>query len=418
MDRVCFAPIPYAPRTWTPGSSTAGEVITTKFINTPQSMETQPPPPLMFDELNFFMEDSSNVQDSFLPFSDENSMDVLADPSNLLPLDMGLDQSTPCDGVDFTFWNTVAVVMSKIAGKSQDTEFYENVIQHCRNINLYHEPSEHQILAWINNDFTTIFELQDFQPGSFQLSFSVFPDDVIDDDTLCQHLSWNQMTAFRRYYYLYCTFNWIHQEKSQSEDPYLEPWCLQYLISCILFGSDYMVKTAQSLLEIIDANTWCNEYMYCGGLVRDGIISYLSQNNSEFLIMKNDLSCLETVIKFILTTMSESKGVSHWVAFFEQVENWLVFKDFLGKYLQATKEPLPILVILYEKISKISTDDFMNKRMRQGIFKTVKSYTNQMVELEYHGCPKSIMVPREKITDVKILQCISVISSSQQIGLE
>jgi len=359
-DFLSFATVSYAPQS---------RPVNTSF---PDDIKS----PML--EFNSYSSDTE-----LIPLVPNDSMDL--DLSVFVDPVVDLEQARP-------FWLFLNQLFHKIVGP-QWTQQESAFLHHCETCPVRQEPFEQQIIQWISGDF----RVEGFPNygTEFHLNFATFPDDIVDDETLDRHLQWHQMTDLQRYYYFYCTNNLIQRERSQ-EDSYLDPWYYQFLCLCILWGSDYLSQQAHRLLSSIKINEWCCEYMYCGGLIREAIISSLSIDNAKMH------SRLDTIFSIIGSTISDisKEGLCHWVQFFEQVENMLKFQEAFRKKILEMQS----LKIALKSLDQVSLEDFVRLKMRRGILKSIKSANSKVVELEYHGCPRSTIVAREQILDENLLE--------------
>jgi hypothetical protein len=349
---------------------------------------------------------SDSMDQSFSPPEDMIPEHPMMPEHHMMPEHPILPLVVSSSSNEISFWTNIAHLISKIAGVGPDryNTFHQAVLDHCQTLHLRQEPSEIQILRWIFGDFSTHpnENVSLSNDPAFQLTFRVFEDDMLDDDTLANHLQWHQMTNFQRYYYLYCTTKRIEEEKSQ-DDPYLDPWSFQYLVLCMLFGSDYIFEKAHTLLKSLNLNIWCSEYLYSGGLVRQGMLTAMSYSATNY-DHRRLLSVLDVVLGTIQDQQDASK-IGYWVAFFEQRENLEQFQRGLYTYVQENKENQRFNN-LQETLNQIPLVEFTTRKMKQGVFKCVRSVQNGMVELEYHGCPKTVFVHQSKIPVGKISECL------------
>jgi hypothetical protein len=318
----------------------------------------------------------------------------------------------------FKFHASLASLMQKIAtllllptqDRNTNTKIYDSVFQYCQQTSMETEPSATQIIQWLQGDFGDHSELnKSLWSAPCALLFSTFPDDVIPDGVLRQHLSWLDMTVLQRYYYLYCISKIVDQER-QMDDPLIEPWCFQFLLVGILHGEPLFRQVAQKILQDIDLKTWCSKDIFCGGLVRNSLIRYWCLR--EHIYTPREVS-EKVVVQVILQTMEQK--ICTWTGFFEQEENYQEFqKQLVATMPSEAKESYPYLTQLADALKQVS---FAGYKMQIGMFQCIRSIHDDMVELQYHGCPRAIWVQQNKISDPYILLCLDQFISSAMMQI-
>jgi len=311
------------------------------------------------------------------------------------------------------FWDQLTEVIMALASlpHNVDRKLKKNDLRaFLEQVNRRDEPTEFELDLWLDGTLQE-GDLR-ITLGLYQLSFPVFPRHVLTDDFLDEHRLWSSMSPLHRYYCLAATINGISEEKS-FDDPTLESWSFQFLMLCRLYGTPRLQTKAGQILQELPLQVWCSRYLYCGGLVRTAVTDALQQlTNTSDPHFEYDLY---EVCRLIDATVVEKpytgqKKPSDWVAFFEQYENLGSFMTSLYQYLESRQEKNSMYLLLQafaNTLNRLTPEDFVTYRMKEGIFEKVTNVVDDTVFVKYRGCPRPILVPRDRLRDPRIVTEIS-----------